>query len=890
MHIPITLASLTALGSEGRPPSSCSAGPSRPASETPRSLIERDHKRKIQDDITCQRLKSGETKMRGKRTKHRSSSSPSEANISGGRRSAMSKAVTTMTNANCDNVVNSQAFSGVPYVSAKNGLSDVQNNNTMLSNGSTMDAPTAPVGPMFPDVLTSDASAPTPISNSTLNADSFMPSQAKLPIPRLPKSGGKQNMSNFMNVQYPSPFLSQHQQPQQQSTVASQKQKYKPIKPKPALDEVCMKVEGDVLKQLPQCPEQNGAMKGMMLPQKGGNDAIIGCLEKDALDDYLHGGSNSQEQEEELMQYFPQQAQANQNQAIQMDTANGFDKISQLRLLLERNMNQDLVGKAPQFQNGMSAAASLSLLSQRSQQKQNLILPSLLSSQQNSARRVSFEVPVDPDSVPPSPNTKQRFSFTPISPRPYSPTKSSSANVSPFVSPRNTPIPRRMSTQPSSTFMQSASSMYSAKAGIKGYAPRTIMRSTSVNIEACSMSPCQTINHSQFSTSGKHVDVNPMNMDVKPDINALQNSININDSQTSNFSPAWNPTSQNITTALPPLQLPRGQNQVSMSAPQSPVVPCSKSMKRNSFFSYNPKEYFRKEARAHSFDMDDSNMMSSGDFKNQADPLPCQVSPQIQNTSDKYSQEVSGYFPEDEALYPSMSSFRSQSVPLRRMVNSVAMSPMPSTALPSPHYGPPPTQQGFFNFNPYTPGSSVAPTPVPSEFDGEFGVDSDAMHPSNGNVIELIREDFAECNTSHAEGMTTESLNPDILNEMINMFEAGKGDAQQQSQDFPQTPELYKPDPETTLRGDPLFSSFRLQTVGSECGSCSEEQIPLRGTRSSNTNSADPILNELGSIANESGVQPGMESLLEEAPSSFMTEDLECELSQLSREVGNPTS
>lgn len=65
-------------------------------------------------------------------------------------------------------------------------------------------------------------------------------------------------------------------------------------------------------------------------------------------------------------------------------------------------------------------------------------------------RRVSFETQHASfeESVPPSPNTRvQNLNFTPISPGPKSPlggriSECSSTNASPFVSPRNTPVPR----------------------------------------------------------------------------------------------------------------------------------------------------------------------------------------------------------------------------------------------------------------------------------------------------------------------------------------------------------------------------------------------------------------------------------------------------------------
>lgn len=881
--------SAASLGSEGRPPSSCSAGPSRPASETPRSSIERDHKRKMQDDVERARLKTTDTKMRSKRTKQRSSSSPLDANPppSGGRRSVTSKVASPLTNPNCDNLTTGQPFSGVPYANTKNGQADVQNNNTLLSNGSALDVRSG-LHPLYNDTLGSEAGVNASIGADYMGQRPDAGLDGKLPIPRLPKPNNKQAMQNYMNAPFAPPYMAgtgQQQQIQNQSPVPAQKQKYKPIKPKPNMNETAgLKSEDDPMKQPSIVSDENGALKGVASSQKAGNEAIIGCLEKDALDDYLHGGSNSQEQEEELMQYFPQQTAV--QQPMQVDSANSLDKISQLRRLLERNMNQDLSGKVPQYQNGLSAAASLSLMSQRSQQKQALIPPALLTCQHNSARRVSFEIPCDPDSaassIPPSPNTKQRFSFTPISPRPYSPTKSSSANASPFVSPRNTPIPRRMSTQPTTTFMQStASTMYPGKSMHKANLPRTMMRSMSVNSETCGLSPFQAVHHRPFVSSMKATD--HMNVDVKPDVNSLQDLGNPNDCHGNVYPPAWNPTSQSHTGALPPLQVPRSQYQVSMSAPQSPVVHYSKSVKKNVF-------NFRKESRAHSFDMESSNHLPSVDFKNQPDLPSCHSGSQPHSITDKYSDEMGELFPEEDLMMPAqlssvqgMSTFRSQSVPLRRMVNSAAVSPMPNTALPSPHYGPPQNQPCYFNFNQYTPGSSVAPTPVPSEV-ADFGIDNEGIHPSPvpapGSLQDLH------------DGLTSDSINPDILNEMFSMFDEGKADGQQASQDFPQTPEQYKPDPETTLRGDPLFSSFRLQAVGSECGpgSCSEDQLSLSAAQSTITTSADPILNELNSMANTGNTQPDMDSLMEDAPSSFMTDDLESEISQLTREVGNSNS
>ncbi|XP_049847509.1 probable serine/threonine-protein kinase DDB_G0282963 isoform X1 [Schistocerca gregaria] len=264
-------------------------------------------------------------------------------------------------------------------------------------------------------------------------------------------------------------------------------------------------------------------------------EVSIEHLEKDAFREYYHDGNNSQEQEEELMKYFQNQdsspaneeatthapirrhssAEVQSNTLFSESAGSKSDKLSQLRLLLERNLNpatscgrskflksedqvqiSDSVSDSSVMQSSClsadsiassrntcdeeffmrksafpfggssSASESLVLLSQRSQQlnspkKPSALLPSLLNncvSGLSARRRVSFETPVVEDShestrhiaVPPSPNTRRRiFSFTPISPGPHSPnntqqksSKPSSANASPFVSPRNTPIPR----------------------------------------------------------------------------------------------------------------------------------------------------------------------------------------------------------------------------------------------------------------------------------------------------------------------------------------------------------------------------------------------------------------------------------------------------------------
>ncbi|KAJ9584251.1 hypothetical protein L9F63_021413, partial [Diploptera punctata] len=220
------------------------------------------------------------------------------------------------------------------------------------------------------------------------------PAPDKLPIPRLANQTNKQ-LANVIIL--PNNILNQK----------SPKKKYKPIQPKPDDKEVS-----------------------------------IGCLEKDALDDY-----NSQEQEEELMRYFQHQNSSSSNEEVEEKS----DKLTQLRQLLESNLESTPEEcEAPKPQT--STASSSQRIPNRPTGKPALLLPSNGNNHPSlsSRRRVSFETCVMETTVPPSPNTRRRiFSFTPISPGPHSPlgaqrtsSKPSSANASPFVSPRNTPVPR----------------------------------------------------------------------------------------------------------------------------------------------------------------------------------------------------------------------------------------------------------------------------------------------------------------------------------------------------------------------------------------------------------------------------------------------------------------
>lgn len=162
----------------------------------------------------------------------------------------------------------------------------------------------------------------------------------------------------------------------------------------------------------------------------------VSNVEKDAMDEYLgadpcsalqlaltqhpdFAGTNNSQHEEELSKYF----HTNGDAAPDLDQTN---KLSTLRQLLE--------------QNGISEKRAVTSILPPEPVPPFPTLPPFLQSLPT-RRRVSFETPPE-DAVPPSPSAQTKnFSFTPISPGPHSPTHSSTS-ASPFVSPRNTPLPR----------------------------------------------------------------------------------------------------------------------------------------------------------------------------------------------------------------------------------------------------------------------------------------------------------------------------------------------------------------------------------------------------------------------------------------------------------------
>lgn len=231
-----------------------------------------------------------------------------------------------------------------------------------------------------------------------------------------------------------------------------------------------------------EVPENNGEIPGdFILPRER---VISICnMDKDALDDYLNGGDNSQEPEAELMQYFAAEVDGAAGKSGEYESADlgqlqtsipllenyqlfsdgkgdgSTSQINQLRQYLQQNLQGSgknttdaSAGNALSLYPG-SASASLAMMSQR-----------LMSSGEGAGGGVSGSLGRSPvrkklniatttseavSSVPHSPNTRRRnFSFVPISAGPQSPqirtnSTSNGRQTQTFVSPRVTPVTKR---------------------------------------------------------------------------------------------------------------------------------------------------------------------------------------------------------------------------------------------------------------------------------------------------------------------------------------------------------------------------------------------------------------------------------------------------------------
>ncbi|XP_014215978.1 probable serine/threonine-protein kinase nek3 [Copidosoma floridanum] len=440
----------------------------------------------------------------------------------------------------------------------------------------------------------------------------------------------------------------------------------------------------------------------------------LGNIDTDTLNDYLNGGNNSQEQEEELLQYFqPSNSSSSDmelsNVVSETETSSRQDQVSQLRIILQENLQDSVLGVG-----GKPRLQSAPVDKQQALQKHNLILPTLLNAHGNAVntrRRVSFEtnaVECSQDSgngtstagsscstsntVPQSPNTRRRiFNFTPISPGPHSPinglvSKSNSANASPFVSPRNTPVPRSRSNLQGNCRSRSSQ--------------KTLARSISCNVRSDNF-------------------IVPI---CTPEMNG------INRPPHSPLAPLINNKASQAT--MPPVHSPLlEQTCKAQTLPCTPLLSDLVTQEDQLLINYPSQENLQE-------------------IKNVYNRKP---QPTDQEISDLLQSKRQQEYAKDQLFY------RSQSVPLHRMVNPALLSPISVAQQMTPNFQ-------YHSFNPST-NSSIAPTPVPSEFN-DFSSICGPCDNSSYLLDPLVSSADPDFLIEDKE-MTPENLNNifDILNE-----------------------------------------------------------------------------------------------------------------------------
>lgn len=433
--------------------------------------------------------------------------------------------------------------------------------------------------------------------------------------------------------------------------------------------------------------------------QRTGN---LGTIDPDSLDDYLNGGNNSQEQEEELLQYFQQGSSSSSdleagNVTGDTDLSSRSDKVSQLRLILQQNLKASTTHPA-------NPTTPVSVPLEKQEVTQKLILPTINHTNQASTRRrVSFETSVvehGQDSttvthtVPQSPNTRRRiFNFTPISPGPHSPingraSKSNSANASPFVSPRNTPVPRSRSN------LQSGCRSRGAK--------KTLSRSISCSVPYTSKNDTFVVPTSDPET------LRQVSVSRSPLVATKTSDTQVGHSQSVHVVPK------------------RGQK----CAPFLPDLDPQKQLIINYPSQENLQEVKNVYQKTQQTDQEISDLLHGEKELKFVDIVPSAK----------------------EQFY-----CRSQSVPLHRMVNPTLMSPISTQNFLNP----------FRSFNAST-SSSIAPTPVPSEFNDFGSIDA------ADNAIYLL--DDVDANFMSEEQqflMTDKEMTSDNISNFLNILDDG---------------------------------------------------------------------------------------------------------------------
>ncbi|XP_058810098.1 uncharacterized protein LOC131675208 isoform X2 [Phymastichus coffea] len=433
------------------------------------------------------------------------------------------------------------------------------------------------------------------------------------------------------------------------------------------------------------------------------------------IEDYLNI-HNSQEQEEELLQYFQQNSSSSSDAELSKvsevvdisSKSSRQDKVSQLRIILQNNL-KDLTPTSCKSNKDEIPNKQLKKKNIKSLQE----IPASFVHQNANRRHVSFDVKLTEQctqttgnisssniiadtlasiTIPCSPNTRRRiFDFTPISPTPshspinFSVSKCNSADGSPFVSPRNTPIPRSRSN------LQRSSS-WRARSSQQQNIPRS---NSSCNVD-------------------DFIEQNPL---IIPEMTAVS-AIGVlnNESLTFTNSCITHPFLSDLTSQEPQLLI-----------------------------NYPSQE----------------NLQEIKNVSNK------QFQPTDKEISDLLLNEKQLSFSKDQSLF-----YRSQSVPLHRMVNPALLSPILTHQLtPTPTPTPTPTLTPT-----PTPTPTSTPTPIPclslphklnipqvitpvlgdsSDFNSstmqtKLSLDDKYIIPSNLNMFGLLNTSNEKIDISHS--------------------------------------------------------------------------------------------------------------------------------------------
>ncbi|KAK7075772.1 DNA binding [Halocaridina rubra] len=462
-----------------------------------------------------------------------------------------------------------------------------------------------------------------------------------------------------------------------------------------------------------------------------------------------NNSSNSHEGEDELTQYF--------HKNVDMDDMQKSSQLSELRKLLQRNL------PGVQAQGNSTSGVARNTLGDTDMIDQEAVGTGGM------RRRVSFQPSVDGGdmlnplmggqtvgSVPPSPNTRRtQFNFTPIGSnldQTQGVSQCSSTNASPFMSPRNTPLPRSRhnSGQTSSTYVTPRSTPFTPDQPSYPIAsdcstpfmspittplfPRS-RHNSSQNLRTPYTPTCRS-RHSSGAPTLRHA---PYAADELPSRRGGKFR-----SRHSSGSVPPSPSSAPLSPLVQEGSLHVPQDSVSLQLPPA-------SMLHHMLKNKQPVTGYNDLRRRH---------MSAGPtihYQPQPPAFP----------QDPLSQEVSNVLTNPQAsssVAAPTGSNRPQSVPLLQMLNM----PCGSDTFAKSHPNTPVVNQQFsFSDCCASQPSSYAPTPVPSEyndFTDSYSLDMDplldvSLPNEGGSSVGLDSVDSLTLAGSHHSDLSTLSDN-----------------------------------------------------------------------------------------------------------------------------------